>query len=127
MKTIFELYGYIQDLNEIHEDLQRELRKCESKFQQSKRDKLLTALKEERMEYQKDTILLIEGLLQTKGDYYNLLKTQLDEQYSQFIKEKLIAISKLINMNEKVFIDENKIKIKINNYLQSFNNIVEKL
>ena len=127
LKRILNLRDTILEMNDLLEDLAREQRKCESKLQRSRREQLLQELKEEQHQYQKDTILLIQGLLQTEGDYFYQLKSQLDEQYNHFIQEKVVAISKLINIQEKVFIDETKIKGLIDRIRQKSMRLIKKL
>ena len=127
IKALIELKQVLSEMNNVLEDLEREKRKCETKLQLSKRDSLLVHLKEKRLEYQKDTIMLITGLLKSESDYYQQLKTQLDDQYNHFIQEKLVAISKLVNIQEKVFIDEYKINKLIKNYKHKILIIIKKI
>ena len=110
LKYLLAIYDSYKELLDIEEDLEREKRKYEHKLQKGEQKILLEELRQSRNNYSKDTILLIQGLLETEGNYYHMLKGQLEEQYNQIIQNKLVQLNKLVNMQEKVLIDEQKVK-----------------
>ena len=107
--SFVRLYQQVEKMQELFEDLEREKRKTEVKLQKKDQKFLVEELRESREFYRKDTIMLIEGLLQTDGDYFQMLRTQLDDQYRQMIQSKLIQINKLVNLQEKTFIDDKRV------------------
>ncbi len=79
------------------------------------------------MYYQKDTILLLEGLLETNGVNYFQIKSQLDTQYRLFLNEKVIEINKLFNFNDKSLNNESQIKELLYNYKMKNQKLFKKL
>ena len=122
--NLFENY---LNMKGLAEDLEREKRKNEQKVINKEHARLLKKLSELSSNYQKDLILLLEGLLKTEGDYYYSLKGQLDEQYNKEIENKVIRINKLVNMQEASYLDTNKIKILIESYKKDNIRLIKKL
>ena len=116
LKCFIDLGETMKEMESLRDNLDRERRKFHVKLQKNVKKKLLTALHEEKREYTKDTIMLLEGLLEMEEINYYLIKTQLDEQYREFIQEKIIGLSKLVNMNEKMLIDKEKLGQTIQEY-----------
>lgn len=109
LRYILEMYDVYNELLDFQEDLEREKRKFETKLVNGGHKHLLEEIRQSKKDYSKDTILLIEGLLKTDGNYYHALKRQLDDQYNKIIQGKLLQLNKLVNMQEKSYIDERKI------------------
>ena len=63
IRRLIQLDQQRLELEELATDLEREKRKYESKILKAQQTRLLETLYEQRKEYQKDTILLLEGLV----------------------------------------------------------------
>ena len=124
--SVYLFENYL-NMKGLAEDLEREKRKNEQKVINKEHARLLKKLSELSSNYQKDLILLLEGLLKTEGDYYYSLKGQLDEQYNKEIENKVIRINKLVNMQEAFYLDTNKIKILIESYKKDNIRLIKKL
>ena len=120
LRYLLELHDVYKDLQDLCEDLKREKRKFESKLVNGQHKYLLEEIRQSKKDYSRDTILLIEGLLKTEGNYYYTLRRQLDDQYNKIIQSKLLQLNKLVNMQEKVFIDERKIMGLLKEYRKKY-------
>ena len=89
--------------------LDREKQNFEFKLGNGQHKHLLQEIRQSKQDYSRDTTLLLEGLLKTDRRYYHALKRQLDDQYNKIIQTKLLQLNKLVNYQEKSFIDERKI------------------
>ena len=78
-------------------------------------------------EYKKDTILLLEGLLQTDGINYFQIKKQLDEQYRLLMKIKILELNKLVNVQEQSFLDVASINNRIQSYIEKNSKLLKKI
>lgn len=116
LKSFIELSETIKEMDLLQNDLDRESRKFQLKLQKRSKQKLLGELHEEKRNYYQDIMLLINGLLETDGINFYQVKTQLDEQYRSWVQEKIVRISKLVNMNEKMLIDREKLEQTIQEF-----------
>lgn len=110
LRYLLELYDVYCDLFELKSDLEFKKEKLEQKLTTGLHKNLLHEIRQSKQNYSRDTILLIEGLLKTDGFYFHSLKRQLDDHYNKIIQPKLLELNKLVNFQEKDFIDEKKVK-----------------
>lgn len=111
----------------LKQDLEREKRKITVKIQKAHQTHIIDQLQLQFQEYKKDTILLLKGLLQTEEINYYGIKNQLDEQYRLFMKDKIIEVSKLANLQEKTYIDQEFITKLIQTYSIQNSKLLKKI
>lgn len=109
LKYLLELYDIYNELFELQTNLVSEKQRFEDKISTGQHKQLLKEIRQSKEDYQRDTHLLIEGLLKTNGSYYRTIRRQLDEQYNRIIQSKLVKLNELVNKQEDVLIDEKMI------------------
>lgn len=125
--TLITIGQNLLEMRDLYLDLEREKRKIKVKLIKASQTNLLHHLHIQLDEYRKDTILLLEGLLQTDGiNYYNI-KSQLDGQYIKYMEQNLCEIDKLVNMSEKKFVDKKHFEKIILGYRMMNNKLFENL
>ena len=120
LKYLLELYDVYNDILEIQDDLEGKKQKFEQKLVHGQHKQLLQEIRQSKKNYSKDTILLLEGLLKTEGNYYHTLKAQLDDQYNKIIQTKILKLNELVNYQERVIIDERKILSELKEYRKKY-------
>ena len=120
LKYLLELYDVYNDLLEIQDDLESKRQKFEQKLVHGQHKQLLQEIRQSKKNYSKDTILLLEGLLKTEGNYYHALKAQLDDQYNKIIQTKILQLNELVNYQDRVIIDERTIMGELKEYRKKY-------
>jgi hypothetical protein len=116
IKWLLKAMNLYEQMTELETDLEREKRKHEVLEGREEQRILMTQLQEQKDEYRKDITLLIEGLLETEGNYYTKLRPQLDEVYRRMIQEKLVKLNKLVNLQEKFVLDEERLRTMMSGF-----------
>jgi hypothetical protein len=116
IKWLLKAMNLYEQMTELETDLEREKRKHEVLEGREEQRQLMTQLQEQKEDYRKDITLLIEGLLETEGNYYTKLRPQLDDLYRRMIQEKLVKLNKLVNLQEKFVLDEERLQNMISGY-----------